>query len=223
MKKDQISNTKKWDDVWKGIAGNKYPHEQLVKYVNIIKDFPVMKALDIGFGGGANLKFLVESGFKAYGIEVSENSLATVKKRGDGWNVPLELQLFTPPQIPFEDGSFGFVTSIEALYYTLDLETIVSEIYRVLAPGGRFYISFRTPTHGVVKEHARRIDNTLMEWKEDMPTREMAGVRFRCFEDKEDLFKLFNRFSDVRVDMLMTDLLGRRFELLIVTGKKKDA
>lgn len=216
----QALNTEKWDKAWSVTRGNEYPHEQLVKYVNIIGDFPVMKALDIGFGGGANMKFLHEKGFQVYGVEVSKNSLEETKQKAWKWGIPFDLRLFTPPTLPFDEGTFGFICSIEAIYYTLELEKMVEEVHRVLAPGGKMYISFRTPNHGVVKDHAEFIDRTLMEWKKDMPTKEMAGVRFRCFEDKDDLYSIFSKFSNVRVDTLWTDLLGKHFELLIVTGEK---
>jgi len=220
MKKYQDVNTENWNKVWSKIKGNDYPHEQLVKYVNIINDFPVMKALDIGFGGGANMKFLHERGFTVSGVEVSKNSLKKVKEKAERWNIAFDLRQYQPPQLPFEDNTFGLISSIEAIYYNIELEKVIDEIYRVLTPGGKIYISFRTPNHGVIKSHAKFIGETLMEWKEDMPTKEMAGIKFRCFKNRDELYPMFKRFSNVRVDTLTTDLLGRRFELLLVTGEK---
>jgi len=220
MDRHQCINTEKWNNLWKSMNGNEYPHEQLVKYVNITAHFPAMRALDIGFGSGVNMKFLYEKGFLVHGIEVSKSAIDKVTEKTRKWSMTFDLIAYESPFLPFSDCIFGFICSVEAIYYNIELESVIDEIYRILVPGGKIYITFRTPNHDVIKYHARFVGETLMEWNEDMPEKEMAGIRFRCFKNKKDLYPLFSKFSNVRVDTLWTDLLGRRFESLIVTGEK---
>lgn len=66
------------------------------------------------------------------------------RRRADGQDADVRLDvvgdanvLGDAQRLPFHDGAFALVTAVEMLYLVPDLERALSEVHRVLAPGGR--------------------------------------------------------------------------------------
>jgi SAM-dependent methyltransferase len=101
------------------------------------------RALDVGAGAGDFTAALAEAGAAAIGVEVAEAALARARGRHpdrDFRLVPLDGPL------PFEDGSFELVWASEVIEHVTDTARWLSEVRRVLVPGGRLLIT--TPSHG---------------------------------------------------------------------------
>lgn len=84
--------------------------------------------LDIGSGSGELVACLLKKGIDAKGIDVSGNVVAECNKK-----IPDRFIRSSVDNIPFENGSFDTIVSINCLEF-IDLDTIkksVSEIYRV--------------------------------------------------------------------------------------------
>lgn len=70
-------------------------------------------------------------------------------------------------RLPFRDGAFDAVVSTEAFHWFPDHDAAITEIHRVLAPGGTLLLGFVNPPLGVVSEviHvASRMLGTPMRW-----------------------------------------------------------
>lgn len=94
------------------------------------------RALDLGVGDGR-----VATGIKAaklIGADVSQVALDRARKR-----LPeAELVLLEPDEpLPFGDNEFDLVTCIETLEHVRDVQLALSEIRRVLRPGGRLALT----------------------------------------------------------------------------------
>jgi len=99
-----------------------------------------MKILDIGCGGGANIKNFakVVTKGKVFGIDYSPASVEVSKEvnkefinSGRG-----EIHHNSVSELPFEENTFDLVSGFEAYYFWPDLIKDLKEIYRVLKNNG---------------------------------------------------------------------------------------
>lgn len=105
---------------------------------------------DIGFGGGLGLGLLLaatQDGGRVQGVELAPDMLARARRtrRDDVASGRLELHEASMQSLPFSDGSLDGWISLNTIYFVEDLETVVRELTRVLAPGGRGVIGIADP------------------------------------------------------------------------------
>ncbi len=96
-------------------------------------------ALDIGCGGGILAEEFAAAGFKVTGIDPSEASLETAKNHANYSGLDIEYQTGTGENLSFPDNSFDVVYCCDVLEHVRDLPKCMSEIARVLKPGGVFF------------------------------------------------------------------------------------
>ena len=100
--------------------------------------------LDIGCGGGANLKRLLEKvpTGKVMGIDYSEVSVEASRKlnRAAIDTGRCEVRQGNVMSLPFADSTFRAATAFETIYFWPDLGKAFKEVFRVLQTGGRFFI-----------------------------------------------------------------------------------
>lgn len=100
--------------------------------------------LDCGCGGGANLKKLLKKcpGGIVKGIDYSEISVEKSRRVNRKAIEAGRCQVLQASvmELPFEDGAFDLVTAFETVYFWPDLSISFREVYRVLKPGGTFFI-----------------------------------------------------------------------------------
>jgi SAM-dependent methyltransferase len=99
-------------------------------------------------------------------------------------------QVIDARSIPFDDGAFGAVIANHMLYHVPDAEAALSEIHRVLAPGGLLYAA----TNGA--DHMREIWEIAAAARIDLGREGRAAARAFSIENGAEL--LGRRFSHVR-------------------------
>jgi len=104
---------------------------------------PEDRALDVGCGTGDFTAAMARAGADAIGVDVAEAALRRARSRHPG--VEFRLVPLDGP-LPFEDGSFELVWASEVIEHVADTARWLSEVRRVLAPGGRLLVT--TPSHG---------------------------------------------------------------------------
>ncbi|MBU0741550.1 class I SAM-dependent methyltransferase [bacterium] len=99
--------------------------------------------LDFGCGNGAQTILFADHARKIYGLDVSESYLNDFRKhaRELGLENSLEAVHYDGRNIPVSDGSIDCLTTFEVLEHVPDEMHALSEIYRVLAPGGLLFIT----------------------------------------------------------------------------------
>jgi arsenite methyltransferase len=104
--------------------------------------------LEIGFGGGALLRALLDatSGL-VVGADVSDAALARARRRfaAELREGRLRLLPASAEALPLPASSVDKAVSVNSLYFWPDIETALTEIARVLKPGGRLSLCFEPP------------------------------------------------------------------------------
>jgi len=95
-------------------------------------------SLDIGCGGGIIAEDLAEFSATVTGIDISYASLETARKHAKQNGLDIDYIESSAENLPFEDNSFELVTCCDVLEHVDDIAKVISEIKRVLKPGGIF-------------------------------------------------------------------------------------
>lgn len=115
-------------------------NELYIKYLDIIKSYPVKNVLDIGCGNGKFLKLLDEAGYESFGIERSPKMVEIAKELGVNADV---LELYS-----LEDNSHDCIVAIgDVLNYIKadELDDFFLHVKRILKKDGLFIADINTP------------------------------------------------------------------------------
>ena len=105
------------------------------------------RVLDVGCGAGRHLAWLERRGYAAHGIDSARQGLLCARARLQGDGHPVRVALADMRALPFPRASFAAVISHHVLYHgtRADLELALSEVERVLQPGGVFVATLLSP------------------------------------------------------------------------------
>lgn len=150
-----------WESVYAGGRTQRYPWDSVVSFVfrHAPRDRPrdQVRILEVGCGTASNLWFAAREGFSVSGLEGSESAIAWASKRfeKDGLSGDLRVGDFTA--LPYVDDSFDLVIDRGALTCVDDtaMATAISEIARVMQPGGVFHFNPYADSHSGLLEGER--------------------------------------------------------------------
>jgi ubiquinone/menaquinone biosynthesis C-methylase UbiE len=99
--------------------------------------------LDVGCGGGANVRALLEAAprGRVAGLDPSEASVGLSRELNLGAGDRVEIKRGDASAIPWPDASFDIATAFETVYFWPEPEACFREVLRVLKPGGLFQIA----------------------------------------------------------------------------------
>lgn len=98
---------------------------------------PGFRVLDIGCGRGDNLRRLVRYGGEATGIEPNPERAAQARATAP---MGVGIGVGVGERIPLPDGSFDMVYVSHVLHHASNVDRVLTETYRVLAPGGCLFV-----------------------------------------------------------------------------------
>ncbi len=102
--------------------------------------------LEVGFGGGDLLVRLAGAvpGGRVEGVELSDPMLGRVRARirRSGLADRVRLHAGSVEALPFDSGQFDCACSVNTIYFWPDLHRGLTELARVLRPGGRLVLGF---------------------------------------------------------------------------------
>ena len=132
---------------------------------------PNWTVLDIGCGGGANLKCLLNLCPKGnvYGIDLSEESVSFAQK----YNAKdLDKRCFIRQgnvcSLPYEDDFFDVATAFETVYFWSPITMALAEVARVLRKGGYFLISLEVSNPEIGEMWTKRITGMVVYTADDL-------------------------------------------------------
>lgn len=197
-----------WDEKFRTRAWGRYPPEDLVRfmgrhYKHAQKD--AVRVLEVGCGPGANIWFLHREGFAVSAIDISPTGIDLAGERlrteNRGLNtVEPDLKVGNFAVLPWPDNHFDVVVDIFSLCANTVpvISQVVSEITRVLKPGGQLYSkSFGRNTTGY--GGGTEIEPGTYD---AIPSGPMHGMGIIHFFDHEDAKRVFGKgLTPVAIDV----------------------
>ncbi|MEH6996620.1 class I SAM-dependent methyltransferase [Neobacillus drentensis] len=110
--------------------------------------------LELGCGAGYAMKLILEQNIigKVVGLDLSPTVIrsAMIRNKKALKNEKAKLVHANIKSLPFEDEQFDKVFSIHTIYFWDELSATISEIFRVLKPGGVFILTFCDGENGEI-------------------------------------------------------------------------
>ena len=133
-----------YEELWARLPEDLTPPDQTLRRRFALANVrPGDRVLDLGCGTGDLAADMSAAGAHVIAADVAQNALDRAHRRHP--ELDLRLVGFDGP-LPFDDGAFAAVWSSEVIEHVADTARWVSEVRRVLAPGGRVLLT--TPSHG---------------------------------------------------------------------------
>jgi SAM-dependent methyltransferase len=98
------------------------------------------RVLDVGTGDGTYAIEAAARGARAAGIDIDPAMLETARARAAARAVAIDFRVAHATALPFADGAFDLVMAVTVLCLLAEPEAVLTEIARVLAPGGRLVL-----------------------------------------------------------------------------------
>lgn len=107
----------------------------------------VRRVLDLGCGSGRHMVFLAKAGFEMYGLDISPTGLCETIRVLAVADLFGHVALFDMQQLPYDGGFFDAVISVRVIHHNRlkAVQETVSEIRRVLKPGGLVWVTVPIP------------------------------------------------------------------------------
>ena len=164
----------------------------------------VASVLDLGCGDGLLLSFLKENGITGKGLDISEEGVEKAKSKG------LDASVFDfNEKLPFPDGIFDVVVSLDVLEHLYDPENLIKEAVRV----SKQYLVISAPNFNSLPARLQVLFGAVPE--NNKPNKGHIywfnySVLEKMARDNHLVFK------DLRVNTIMENrfLIGKLFKIL---------
>lgn len=128
------------------------------------------RVLDLGTGTGNAALEAARRGARVLAVDPAERLLEVARSRAAAAGSTLEIARGDAGAIPAETASVDALISVFAVIFAPDAEQSVSEMLRVVAPGGRIVVTSWVPT-GPIAEAGRILQTAMTEFQPSAPPR----------------------------------------------------
>ena len=96
--------------------------------------------LEVGCGMGTHAALLAEAGARLTAIDLTERAVEMTTRRFETFGLPGRIERADAENLPFADAAFDMVWSWGVIHHSHSMEACLSQITRVLRPGGRLFL-----------------------------------------------------------------------------------
>lgn len=101
-------------------------------------DWTGLGVLDLGCAGGFMAEALTLKGARVTGIDPASQAIEAARARAKSIGQPIRYDIGVGEDLPYETESYDAVVCVDVLEHVSDLTKVLSEVARVLKPGGTF-------------------------------------------------------------------------------------
>ena len=160
-------------------AGHSSMAEWGFTHIEIRNDY---RCLDIGCGGGANVKkLLVKTPYgNVIGIDYSEVSVIKSSKinKAEIENKHCEILQGNVMKLPFRKETFDIITAFETIYFWPDINEAFKQVYRVLKVSGTFMICNESNGENSKEEKWTKIIQGMKIYNSGQVKKSLEGAGF---------------------------------------------
>jgi len=109
------------------------------------------KILDIATGTGLTARTISRSGAKVTGVDIASGLLDAARQLAYEEGLSIDWQVGDAEKLPFKAASFDAAASTFGVMFASDQEAAISELARVVRPGGRVAVAAWLPNSTAVK------------------------------------------------------------------------
>jgi len=191
-------------------VGSDYFSEHKIQILKSKENNAIKNFLDFGCGDGNSAVHFTKyfPGANYQGIDVSSQSIEVAREKN---LINVNFQVFDGNKIPFEDNTFDVIFTA-CVFHHIDFtlhSNLIQEIYRVLKPGGKFYIFEHKPWNPVTQHMVNTCPfdedavllNPIYTKKTLNKIFKKSIINFILFFPRHKLFKLF-----IKLERLLTKI-----------------
>jgi len=169
---------------------NRYPAQLYYKTSSVI-DLSEKDILEVGCGRGGGLSFVTDSlnPKSAIGIDLNRKAIKFCNKFYK--NDKLSFVQADAQDLPFIDNSFDFILNVESSHRYPDMPKFLSEVKRVLRPGGVFSITDFRYDHEMEELKEQLKDSEMAIQHNELITKNVTDALRKMTKDRKALVKRF--------------------------------
>jgi ubiquinone/menaquinone biosynthesis C-methylase UbiE len=171
------------------------------------------RLLEVGVGAGTDHLQWARAGTKCFGVDLTDAAITTTRERLALYGLTSTLQRVDAEILPFPDASFDVVYSWGVIHHSNQPKAIISEIRRVLRPGGVFIgMLYGRYSPLVAKLWLRHALGKGRPWRSfaDVLWHHMESVGTKAYTQKE-VRGLLDEFRHVELQRFITPYDTSRF------------
>jgi ubiquinone/menaquinone biosynthesis C-methylase UbiE len=189
---------------WETLMGDEgdpvYRHLVNPTVLRLLGDVAEKRVLDAGCGNGHLTWQIAKLGADVTAVDLSINLLAYARGRAERRGVSIHLERADLSRLQYDDSSFDAVVASMTLQFVERYEDAISEMARVLKPGGRLIVSISHPCFDVSEketaEKGKNRENPQQERNRSIPIvlkGEFSGLSYR--QECRTLSEYLNAFT----------------------------
>lgn len=101
-------------------------------------DWKGKDVLDLGCAGGFMAEAIAGRGATVTGIDPAANAIAAARRHAQETDLTIRYDVGVGEALPYDASAFDAVVCVDVLEHVIDLAQVLSEVARVLRPGGLF-------------------------------------------------------------------------------------